>query len=147
MSFVTDLKWFGGYSFRPFKFCETDVEFAFSRRNALPSATAFKGSNICAVYTPSLQETLINGVLQGHRQFDGRGGSALCNARMCNLVFQILASLGKHFLSCIHGNIQYEQLKECKLLQSRRKAKEDIRRYALRGWIHNTGDNFELPWK
>lgn len=147
MSLVTDLKWSGGYSFSPFKFCKTEVEFEFSRRSGELSAPAFKGSNICAVYTPTLQETLINGVLQGRRQFDGKGGSALCNARIYNLVYQISAVLGQPLLSCIHGNIWYGQLKECELLRSRRKAKDDVRRHALKGWIRNAGDNFKLPLK
>lgn len=147
MNLVTDFQWSGGYSFNPFKFRKTEVEFGFSRRNTLSSATASKGSNICAVYTPSLQESLINGVLQGRRQFDARGGSALCNARMSNLVYQLLTLLGRPLLSCIRGNIGYEQFKQCKLLQNRRKVKDDVRRHALKGWIRNAGDDFELPWK
>lgn len=146
MSSITDFKWSGGYSFNPFKFRKTEVDFEFSRRNVL-SATASKGSNICAVYTPSLQETLINGVLQGRRQFDIRGGSALCNARMCGVVFQLLALLGKPFLTRIPINVGYKQLKECKLLQNHNKVKEDLRRHALKGWIRNAEDDFKLPWK
>lgn len=147
MSIVTDFKWSGGYSFSPFKFCKTDIEFEFSRRKALSSAPAMKGSNICAVWTPGLQESLINGVLQGRRQFDVRGGSALCNARMCNLEDRLLTLLDKPLLICIQGNIRYERLKECNLLQNRRKVKDDVRRHALKGWIRNSGDDFELPWK
>lgn len=144
MSPVTDFKWSGGYSFNPFKFRKTEADFAFSRRNALSSVTSLKGSNICAVYTPSLQETLINGVLQGRRQFDLKGGSALCNARIYSLVYQLLALLGKPLRSCIRDNVGYEQLKRCKLLQSRREVKDDVRRTALKGWIRNAGDDFEL---
>lgn len=144
---ITDFKWSGGYSFNPFKFRKTEVDFEFSRRNNLSSATASKGSNICAVYNPGLQETLINGVLQGRKQFDIRGGSALCNARMCNLVSRLLTLLGKPLLSRINGNIGYKQLKDSVFLQNRRKVKDDVRRHALKGWIRNTGDDFELLWK
>lgn len=145
MSSVADLDCSGGYGFSPFKCCKTDVEFALSRRNATSSAATFKGSNICAVYTPNLEETLINGVLQGRRQFDGNGGSALCNARMYDLVYQISVLLGMPSLNCIRENMKYEQLKQCGLLQARRKTKDEIRRHALKGWIRNVGDDFELP--
>lgn len=143
---ITDFKWSGGYSFNPFKFRKTDIDFKFSRRNVLSSATALKGSNICAVYAPKLQESLINGVLQGRKQFEIKGGSALCNARMSKLAYQLLVLLGKPFLSRIQGNIGYQQLKECKLLQNRSKVKDDVRKHALKGWICNFGDDFGLPW-
>lgn len=147
MSPITDIKWSGGYSFNPFKFRKTEVDFEFSRRNILSSATAAKGSNICAAYAPNLQESLINGVLQGRKQFAIKGGSALCNARMSHLVYQLLVLLGKPVLSRIQGNIGYKQLKGCGLLQDRSRVKDDVRRHALKGWIRNAGDDFELPWK
>ncbi len=138
---VVGLEWSGDYSFNPFQFRKTDVEFEFSRRNAS------KGSNICAVYNPSLQETLINGVLQGRRQFDIRGASALCDARMCEMVHRISDLLGTPRLQSIRRTVNYEQFKQCELLQARRKTKGDVTRLALNGWVRNDGDDFELPWK
>lgn len=139
-----NMVWSGGYSFNPFKVCKTDVEFEFSRRNTATSVESFKGSNICAVYNPDLQQTLINGVLQGRRQFDGKGGSALCSARLYDLVDQISAFLGIPELKCVSDSVRYGQLKECDLLQSRREVKEDVRRLVLKGWIRNVGDDFDL---
>jgi tRNA-specific adenosine deaminase 1 len=141
MGAMVDLEWSGGYSFSPFHFGKTEVEFEFSRRNAS------KGSNICAVYNPGLQETLINGVLQGRRQFDSRGASALCDARMCEMVHRISALLDAPWLQCIRHTVKYEQFKQCELLQARRKTKGDVTRLALNGWVRNDGDDFELPWK
>lgn len=147
MNRVNDLEWSGGYSFSPFKICKTDVEFVFSRRSSLSPDIALKGSNISAAYNPSLQETLINGVLQGRKQFDEKGGSALCNARMCNLFCQISVVLVMPSLYCIHVPGRYEQFKESEQLQSRRKTKEGVRRCVLKGWIRNNGDDFELSWR
>ena len=103
-----------------------------------------RGSNISAVYHPGLHETLINGVLQGRKQFDARGASALCNLRMWKVVLQVaVAALGSPLPERFFSG-QYQQLKESDALEHRREVKKEVRREALRGWIRNEGDDFEL---
>ena len=108
------------------------------------SSDLARGSNISAVYHPGLHETLINGVLQGRKQFDARGASALCNTRMWKVVVQVaVAVLGSPLPERFYFG-QYQQLKESDALEHRREVKKEVRRESLRGWIRNEGDDFEL---
>lgn len=96
------------------------------------------------MYHPKLHETLINGVLQGRKQFDARGGSALCNARMWKVVVQVAVALTESSLPEMLFLGRYQQLKESNALEHRREVKKEVRLEALRGWIRNEGDDFEL---
>lgn len=96
------------------------------------------------MYHPRLHETLINGVLQGRKQFDARGASALCNAQMWKIVNQVaVAVTGSSLLERFCFG-RYQQLKESDALEHRREVKKGVRCEALRGWIRNEGDDFEL---
>ncbi len=108
-----------------------------------PSHTV-KGSNVTAVYTPRLQESLINGVCQGRKQFDPKGGSALCNTRMCRLFFQAVTALALPSLREMLCVESYQQLKGSEVLRHRTEVKQDVRDKALRGWVRNEGDHFDL---
>ena len=48
-----------------------------------------KGCNISGVWTLGLQETLINGVLQGRKQTDPKGASALSKAKIWELFLEL----------------------------------------------------------
>lgn len=141
---VANKNWSGGHTFQPFRIRPTDREFSYSRRSkAFPSEPG-RGSNISAVYHPKLHETLINGVLQGRKQFDAKGGSALCNARMWQVVVQVaFASTGSSLPEMLFLG-RYQQLKESNALEHRREVKKEVRLEALRGWIRNGGDDFKL---
>lgn len=96
------------------------------------------------MYTPRLQESLINGVLQGRKQSDPRGGSALCNARLWKLYSQAANAIG---LPTLQENLRlknYQQIKLSEQLRSRLEVKEEVRNKALRGWVPNDGDHFDL---
>ncbi|KAI9849445.1 MAG: hypothetical protein M1837_004065 [Sclerophora amabilis] len=158
-------KWRGGYGFRPFTIGTTEKEFKFSRSantNAPspatnPSRGTFAPSNISAVYTPRLQETLINGVLQGRRQADPRSGSALCRRGMCKAVMLVLSCLeGLQIRHTMTGSgvatpsgvgqdvgaQTYKDLKDASpMLSARRSVKRDVREQALKGWRRNEGDD------
>lgn len=99
-------------------------------------------SNLTAVYTPHLQETLIGGVLQGRKQHDPRGASAICRKRMWAAVRDVHAiMLDVSLTSKASEAACYKDLKTLPGLESRRRVKEDVRNVALRGWIRNDGDD------
>lgn len=122
----------------------TQREFCSSRRSLGPPSYKPKASNISAVYTPRLQESLINGVLHGRKQFDPRGGSALCNARLWKLYSQAANAIGLPSLQEILRLRSYQQIKLSEQLRSRLEVKEEVKNKALRGWVPNDGDHLEL---
>lgn len=126
-------KWQGSYRYQPFVVQTTDREFEFSRRCVAANNGMLKGSNISAVWNPGLQEILINGVLQGRKQTDPRGASAISRVRM------------SHTAAGIHKQIESQQPEPIfvqieaysQSLLDRDKVKEDVRNKALGGWIRN----------
>lgn len=96
------------------------------------------------MYHPRLHETLINGVLQGRKQFDVKGGSALCNANMWKVVSQVAVAVAGSPLPESFYFSRYQTLKESDALEHRREVKKEVRHEALRGWIRNEGNDFEL---
>ena len=144
MKSVADGYWAGGYSFHPFNIMTTSTEFAFSRRAIDATEKAPKNSNISAVWTPGLKETIINGILQGRKQADLRGSSAISRMK----TFKALSDLCK--ILPMPRDIQsmsistYSHFKGMALLSQRQTVKDDVRQNALRGWVRNAGDDFEL---
>lgn len=141
---VANTSWSGGHSFQPFQTKPTDREFSFSRRSMLFPSDLARGSKISAVYHPRLHETLINGVLQGRKQFDAKGASALCNAQMWKVVDQVAIAVEGSSRTERFCFGRYQQLKESDALENRREVKAEVRREALRGWIRNVRNDFEL---
>ena len=141
---VVDAIWPLGYRFTAFKTRTTDREFSFSRRTIALTGISPKGSNISSAYHPGLQETLINGVLQGRKQTDLKGGSALCNVEMWKLVSEIVSELNLPALNEMQSFKTYQGFKDGGLLEDRREVKRIVRREALKGWIRNEGDDFPL---
>ncbi|KAL1797573.1 hypothetical protein ACET3X_004179 [Alternaria dauci] len=140
LSNLDSSEWKGGYCFQPFTILPTDREFTWSRR-ALSATEKAVPSNISAVWTPSWQETLIGGVMQGRKQLDPRGASKICRR---GLWIQ-----GLHLAGVLGGTVvtsgalrkrKYADMKGSDELIERIRAKEGIRT-ALRGWVRNTGDD------
>lgn len=131
----------GGYSFRPFFYSTTSLVPDFSRPNDGVQRVPF---NISAVYTPYFQETLVNGVLQGRKQFDERGASLLSRKRMWEAVRGVFALIGgMEGLESVIGEAQtYLSLKESELLRCRADFKAEVTAEALKGWIRNDADDF-----
>ncbi|KAL9117767.1 MAG: hypothetical protein Q9187_005696 [Circinaria calcarea] len=144
MKSVLNQQWNGSYVFRPFQVKTTGREFKFSRRSLGSAAPTPKSSNISALWTPVLQETLINGVLQGRKQTDPRGGSAVCRLRMGGLAMNLLRALAIPAFAHAVASPRYSDLKKTQPLENRRIVKEDARREALKGWVRNVEDDFEL---
>ena len=145
MESVSGKAWGGGYAFHPFDVRSTNREFRFSKRSmADHQHVALKGSNISAVGSPSLQETLIGGILQGRKHIDPRRGSALCRANMWKAVAKVIALVSMPIFCSVSSSTRYSSVKQCKLLEDRRLVKEDLKTGALKGWIDNAVDDFEF---
>lgn len=143
MASIANRRWPGGYSYRPFKVRRTSREFDYMHR-ASASGLPSKPSNVSALWTASLQETLINGVLQGRKQVDPRGGSAVCRLKLSRLVLETLARLALPALAPVVASPRYSDLKKAGILQDRRLAKKETTEAALSGWLPNVADDFEI---
>jgi len=129
------------YAFRPFNIRPTTREFAFSRRIADASTTSIVPSNIsCLTYGPK-QETLINGSLQGRKQGDPRGASAVSRRSMWALALRTAALLAQPALIAALDVKSYADVKASKLLADREAAKHTAKDTSLRGWKRNVGDD------
>ena len=146
-------KWSGGYGFKEFVVRTTEKVFVHSRRSVLGTEKAIS-CNLSAVYTPHFQESLIGGVLQGRKQFDPRGASALSRRSMWKAVVQIMglvsassvmrfgeANLGEAAGKSLEvGKGTYKNIKESQVLEDRRAVKGDVQQI-LKGWVRNSGDD------
>lgn len=134
-------RWEGGYAFRPFEVRTTGMEFEFSRRVDGLEGTKYVTSNLAAVWTAhGLVENVIGGALQGRKQTDPKGGSAVSRRNMWALARDIAGQVaGMDDFSFGQGT--YEDLKVADVLAERRKVKQDLRAEALKGWVRNVGDD------
>ena len=123
--------WAKGYAFHPFDVMTTATDFVYSRRKANDSSRDnSKGSNISAAWSPVLQETLINGVLQGRKQIDTRGASALSKTKMwalCQEVYKLIVCSGPCAPRLTHSSLAGP-------LKIRKQVKEEVKKEALKGW-------------
>ena len=137
--------WRGGYRWHPFEVRPTTREFPWSRRTIGPGEKAV-ASNLSAVWTPSWQETLIGGVLQGRKQLDPRGASNICRTSIWKTAVQLASVVGAPMLIETLSDSSYKACKDGKLLEHRRRVKHQVKQQGLGGWITNTGDeDFPLP--
>ncbi|KAH8708558.1 adenosine-deaminase domain-containing protein [Phaeosphaeriaceae sp. PMI808] len=132
--------WKGGYIWTPFVVRSTAREFTWSRCCVRGNEKAI-GSNLSAVWTPSWQETLIGGVLQGRKQLDPRGTSAICRRNMWKTAVQVAGILGVPALVHVLKKGRYADLKLDQVFDHRRKTKEDLKKGGLEGWVRNIGDD------
>ena len=144
-----------GYGYRPFEVRMTSRVFEFAK-----SAEAASGSNLSALFVaPALVsssdlgisceprlEVLINGVLQGRKQFDpeGRGASSVSRRRMWETVQDIHATMKG---SCYGESgaeagtrMTYEQMRAGSETGDRAEVKRFVRATVLKGWKRNEGD-------
>ena len=142
MSPVASATWPGGYGFRPFRVETTGIDFQYSRRAAGTNLDACKGSNISAVWTPRHQETLINGVLQGRKQTDPKGASALSRMQVWTLCLETSNRTRVSVSKNIFDVSSYSEMKSSQDLEHRRCVKVEVKCKALRGW--NYGNSVSL---
>lgn len=129
-----------GFAFRPFEVKTTRREFTFSKRGPHVTATSNVSSNLSAVYTPRLQEVLVNGVLQGRKQLDPKGASCASRKMLWRAVLDVALLVGLPALTSTLGNRTYLEMKDSDMLKGRDGVKRDARDLALKGWIRNDGD-------
>lgn len=142
MAPVAGATWPAGYRFRPFRVETTDIDFHYSRRAAGTNLDACKGSNISAVWTPHHQETLINGVLQGRKQTDLKGASALSRMQIWHLLLETISLIDALVLENVLKIPSYSEMKSSQYLEHRRYVKEEVKCEALKGW--NNGKSVSL---
>jgi tRNA-specific adenosine deaminase 1 len=123
-----------GHQFRPFDVRTTGRQFAYSAQGAEAG-----GSNLSALWTPKRQEVLVNGVLQGRKQFDIRGASITSRRGLWKLALEVAVMAG---VPAVLGNLDratYGQAKES-ANHDRREAKDKALDKALMGWKRNERD-------
>jgi tRNA-specific adenosine deaminase 1 len=124
-----------GHQFKPFEVRTTGRTFAYSAQGAEAG-----GSNLSALWTPKRQEILVNGVLQGRKQFDLRGASITSRRGLWKLALEVAAMAG---VPAVLGNLNkatYGQAKETANLY-RTEAKDKALEKALAGWKRNERDD------
>jgi len=134
--------WSGGYSFQLFRIGTTEIDFAYSKRQAGPAT-----SNLSAVMVRDVGiEVLIGGVLQGRKQFSGvLGASITCKAKIWNGVTDVSTVAMEPVIGRQDFSFrQYAELKNAERMTSRKDVKMEVRE-ALGGWIRTGGDCFEMP--
>ena len=131
---VVGSTWSAGYGFQPFRVENTEITFQYSRRAAGTNLNGCKSSNISAVWTQCHQETLINGVLQGRKQTDPKGASALSGLRMWMLLLETVGLIDAPGLRYIIKLSSYLDMKNSPDLKHRRCVKEEVKSEALKGW-------------
>ncbi|KAG4033589.1 hypothetical protein MFRU_004g00940 [Monilinia fructicola] len=148
-----------GYRFHEMGIKTTSREFVYSRRYRDPASVAkvpeYVSSNISTswIYGDGKTggETLVNGALQGRKQFDARGASRVCRRRGWILGIEVLSAISA--MARMGGNEEvverlrrcllvdrYRDLKGSEVLGERRRVKKEARD-CLGGWVRNEGDD------
>jgi len=135
---VVDAERLQDYHFRPFKVSTTSLDFQYSRR-ASPSLVCVP-SNLAAIAYGSKQECLINGVLQGRKQTDPKGGSALSRRAILQSVVELMQTIGEQDRAKHVGRSTYAHIKGSQSLALRASIKQKVRENALKGWERNSKD-------
>ncbi|KAF7870447.1 hypothetical protein EAF04_004191 [Stromatinia cepivora] len=144
-----------GYGFHEMGIKTTAREFTYSRRCETNNAKVgeYVSSNISTSWIrgdgKTGGETLVNGALQGRKQFDVRGASRVCRRRAWKLGIEVLGVIAameiagkgvvERMRSCLAVDA-YKELKGSEILRERRRVKEEVRQ-CLGGWVRNEGDD------
>lgn len=129
-----------GYTYGAMEFLTTSLTFEFSRGDGKGVAPC----NVSAVWTPTLDEGLVNGVLQGKKAFTKMGASAVSRRRMWSLAREAAGLIARderrEAIDRALDAGSYAKVKEDVLLEERRRVKRLAREGALTGWVRNGGD-------
>lgn len=144
MKNLADKRWQGGYAFKPFDVKATSRVFEYSKDAAAAEGAEAVPSNLSTLYTASgRQEVLINGVLQGRKQFDPKGASCASRRGMWEGVREVAGMVGMSGMSgsSVGGEVRsYAEVKGDARLRDRDRVKREVREEALEGWKRNLGD-------
>jgi tRNA-specific adenosine deaminase 1 len=124
-----------GHQFRPFDVRTTGRKFAYSAQGAEAG-----GSNLSALWTPKRQEILVNGVLQGRKQFDIRGASITSRRGLWKLALEVAAMAG---VPAVLDNLNKATYGQAKGTANPHwtEAKDKALEKALTGWKRNERDD------
>ena len=103
-----------------------------------------QSSNKSAAWTRHIQQTLVNGVLQGRKQTDIRGASAASRLNMLRTVAEVAAGLALPRLQHVACAKTYAGVKQNDLLENRRRVKKDVLKEGLIGWVPNVEYDFSI---
>lgn len=152
---ITQRWLYAGYSFRPFSVRMTSEAFEYSRPEATLESDddAAVPSNISTIYTPNTSEVLINGVLQGRRQFDPKGASCISRRKIWSSVLEAAQNArdatqqigedkagaqAQHLVDELttgsHADVKNTS-------RVRQEVKQHVQSAALKGWTKNDGDD------
>lgn len=124
-----------GYGFRPFEVRTTSRKFVYSAQGAEAG-----GSNLSALYTPRRQEILVNGVLQGRKQYDPRGASSASRRGLWRLALEVAVMVGTPVIVRSLSQPRYALAKE-DANHTREAVKQMAWDKALMGWKRNERDD------
>ena len=144
MASVQDIHWPSTYAFRPFQVKGTDLDLSISRKSAHSKSDVIKGSNLSAVWTPYMQEILINGVLQGRKQGDPKGASMLSRKKMAEQVCSVVPLCEILAIEHVLLYTSYKAMKASRRLSDRHHVKTDVISKALKDWVKNSEDDFSM---
>jgi tRNA-specific adenosine deaminase 1 len=136
------------YSFHPFQILTTSHEFDFSRRTTEPlhhpdngRKPSFVTWNKALIWSPTFQEVLTNGIIQGRKQDDIKGASVISRRRMWLMAKDMAGMLKDDRLKVLLDGRTYAEVKEKPAeLRKRRRVKEVVTA-GLEGWVGNEGDD------
>lgn len=77
--------------------------------------------------------------MQGRKQFDPRGASRVCKARMWRLALDIAGLAAVPAIEALLKMGTYAEVKRVARLDERRAIVEEIKSVALKGWVRNDG--------
>ena len=133
-----------GSTFKPFEIRTTEFEFQYSRRSLESQGPSAKSSNICAVWNPHTQETVINGALQGWKQDNPRCASSIARIRMAQTALELMKQVDpERYQDCLDAGT-YRSLKDVDLLASRKGVKQAVLSSSLERWVPNVEDSFDF---
>ncbi|KAH6697077.1 adenosine-deaminase [Plectosphaerella plurivora] len=142
MSCLAGRTWDGGFAYRPFEVRTTKMDFEFSRRSVQARSGKIATCNLAAAWNShGLDEGLVNGVLQGRKASDPKGGSLCSRRKMWSLAREAAALIQSPVIQAHLSPNQYCAFKAGTCLAPRSKAIQEAKVQALAGWAPNIGDD------
>ncbi|KAI9806348.1 MAG: hypothetical protein M1825_006463 [Sarcosagium campestre] len=143
---IAGRQWAGGYSHHSFAVRSTGLDFDDSKRTSAACRQKTFPSNLSCIWTPHLEESCINGVLQGRKQEDPKGASRICKWSIWVAVGECLGMIDDAALAVLTkaSETTYDAIQQSQFLAVRRGVKDEVRTRALLGWTRNGGNDFLL---
>lgn len=142
LSALENKTWDTSHKFQPFTIATTTREFQYSKRSVSSRAAKISASNLAAVWTRAgLEESTINGIIQGRKPGTSKSASETSRIRMWAAAERAMRTLVLE--DELHKELfsrDYESFKSNPVLDVRRRVKADVWRLSLTGWLRNEGD-------